>query len=90
MTLQEALKIGTNAEGYIKCTFAEMYDENGRKLFSIQREGLAEKQNIPAGRRVLLQTGSDSYAVVSGMVAGADGVGATAQTVTIEDRKSVV
>lgn len=37
MTYQEALKIGKEAEGTIKCTYAELYDKDGTKLFSIQR-----------------------------------------------------
>lgn len=38
MTYQEALRIGTKAQGTIKATYAELYDENGKKLFSIQKK----------------------------------------------------
>ena len=37
MTYQEALQQGATAEGTIKCTYAILYDEEGNKLFSIQR-----------------------------------------------------
>ncbi len=37
MNYCEALKIGKKAEGTIKCTFATIYDEDGKGLFSLQR-----------------------------------------------------
>lgn len=37
MTYQEALTIGSKAEGTIKCTYATLYDKNGNPLFSIQK-----------------------------------------------------
>lgn len=38
MKYREALNIGYEADGTIKCTFATLYDENGKNLFSIQRK----------------------------------------------------
>lgn len=37
MLFREALRIGSKAEGIIKCTFATIYDKNGKGLFSLQR-----------------------------------------------------
>lgn len=37
MTYQEALRIGNKAQGTLRCTYAELYDKNGKKLFSIQK-----------------------------------------------------
>ena len=37
MTYQQALNIGSEAVGIVKCTYAMLYDENGNKLFSFQR-----------------------------------------------------
>ena len=37
MTYKTALTLGQRADGVIKCTYAELYDENGLKLFSFQR-----------------------------------------------------
>lgn len=36
MEYREALKIGSRAEGIIKCTYAELFDKNGKKLISLQ------------------------------------------------------
>lgn len=38
MTYRESLKIGSSAEGIIKCTYARLYDKNGNNLFSLQRK----------------------------------------------------
>lgn len=38
MTLQQALHIGTTVDGYVKCTYAMLYDAvKGNKLFSVNR-----------------------------------------------------
>ena len=37
MTYQEASKIGSKIEGYIKCTFMEIFSTDNDKLFSLQR-----------------------------------------------------
>ena len=38
MTLQQALHIGTAVDGYVKCTYAMLYDAvKGNKLFSVNR-----------------------------------------------------
>ena len=37
MRYDEAFKIGSVCDGYVKCTYAELYRENGTKLFSLQR-----------------------------------------------------
>ena len=36
MTFEQASKIGTNLDGYVKCTFAELHSPTGGKLFSVQ------------------------------------------------------
>lgn len=38
MTLDQALNIGTTAYGSIKATYAELYDKDGNKLFSLQNK----------------------------------------------------
>lgn len=65
--LKNILQTSNNAEGSIKCTYAEIYDEAGHKLFSLQRKSLAEKKNVPAGKKMLVQTGKDTFDVVSGV-----------------------
>ena len=36
MNYKEAFKIGSVCDGYVKCTYAELYGEDGLKLFSLQ------------------------------------------------------
>jgi len=40
MTYQEALKIAYKVEGYIKCTYMELFSTDNKKLFSVQNRGL--------------------------------------------------
>lgn len=42
MKYREAFAIGSKCEGIIKCTFARLYDETGRALFSLQRRDAVE------------------------------------------------
>ena len=42
MTYNEALQIGTKADGAIRGTYARLYDENGNVLFSLQRADVQE------------------------------------------------
>lgn len=44
MTLQEAFKIGTRAEGYVKCTFVEIIQPDTAVKFAIQRTFGEESQ----------------------------------------------
>lgn len=52
MTYQEAIKIGSKCEGYIKCTYAEIHSPSLGKVFSFQRKNIfrrsADLQNINA------------------------------------------
>lgn len=43
MTLQQALHIGTTVDGYVKCTYAMLYDAaTGNKLFSVNRTNISK------------------------------------------------
>ena len=42
MTLQEAFQIGTRADGYVKCTYAEIIGWSANKLFSVQKAYVQE------------------------------------------------
>lgn len=48
MTYREALHIGSAAEGIIKCTYARLYNKDGKNLFSLQRKS-AEKKVVYGG-----------------------------------------
>ena len=49
MTYREALNIGMVADGTIKCTYAILYDETGKKLFSLQRRDAIRGLNYTGG-----------------------------------------
>ena len=44
MTLQEAFQIGTRADGYVKCTYAEIIGWSANKLFSVQKGYVQENK----------------------------------------------
>lgn len=49
MTYRESLNIGTRADGIIKCTFATIYDADGKGLFSLQRKDAEKLINYKGG-----------------------------------------
>lgn len=46
MTFEQASKIGTNLDGYVKCTFAELHSPTGGKLFSIQHAAVENAARV--------------------------------------------
>lgn len=55
MTYEKSFKIGSNVEGYIKCSFTTVYAENGDKLFTFNRKGF--------GRHIQSQGEADLYLI---------------------------
>ena len=55
MTYEKSFKIGSNVEGYIKCSFTTIHAENGDKLFTLNRKGF--------GRRIQSQGEADLYLI---------------------------
>lgn len=45
MTYQEASKIGSVLDGYIKCTYAMLHDAKGGKLFSLQHADITRQNS---------------------------------------------
>lgn len=56
MKYKEALQIGTRAEGIVQCTFATIFDRNGKALFSLQRKNF---QDSPAYYEYMRQFGDE-------------------------------
>lgn len=46
MKYDEAFKIGSEVDGYVKCTYAILHNAEFGKLFSLQREGLIKQLNF--------------------------------------------
>lgn len=55
MTYEKSFKIGSNIEGYIKCSFTTVHAENGDKLFTFNRKGF--------GRHIQSQGEADLYLI---------------------------
>lgn len=46
MSYDEAFKVGSKVDGYIKCTFTQIHDAAGNLLFSMQKEGFSKSQSL--------------------------------------------
>lgn len=65
--LKDILKTSSKAEGSIKCTYAEIFDEQMHKVFSLQRKSFSQQKSVAKGQRAIVQTGRNTYDVVSGI-----------------------
>lgn len=60
-TYKEALHIGSKAEGTIKAAFAEFFDADGKKCFSLQRKNFTQTETLKSGEVLIAQTGQRTY-----------------------------
>ena len=72
MKYEEALEIGTEAQGYVKCTFAEFFKKNGHKLFSLQRGSFSNKKKLHAGESMMVQTAPHTCRLVTAPMKGTE------------------
>lgn len=67
MRYDEAFSIGSVIEGIIKCSWAEVFDENDKKIFSMQNRNFSPTLCVPEKRYdktdILADTKSETYAL---------------------------
>lgn len=59
MKYKEAMAIGSVLDGVIKCTWAEIFDAEGNKVFTLQDKRFHDRMLTATGKKVLVDNGNN-------------------------------